>query len=392
MKYDFETLINRSHSGSSKWMGMKEINKDIPDDVAPLSVADVDMKLASEIQEGLIEFLKNDPVLGYTRPTEDYFQAVMNWLKNRHNYTVEKDWIVLSNGIVPALFDCVAAYTQKSDGVIVFTPIYYPFYKAIRLNERVLVECPLIYNEKTYQIDFELFEKLAQDSKNTMLILCSPHNPVGRVWKKEELQKIAQICLDNHITIISDEIHQDLTMPGHVHYPIASLSEEIADITVTCTAPSKSFNIAGLQGSNIIIKNKELRDKLQEQKTKRGSSSLNTLSFEATKLAYTKGENWLEEFKQLIYHNYQVLCEFVEKYLPQASVCQLEGTYLAWVDFRKYGYDYQELEQRMQRNHVYLDEGYVFGKQGEGFERFNIACPTQVLLDTLKRVEKALQK
>lgn len=390
MTYDFETLINRSHSGSAKWMGMKEINSDVPDDVAPLSVADVDMKLAPEIQEGLINFLKNNPVLGYTQPTDDYFDAVINWFKNKYQFDIERDWIVLSNGIVPALFDCVAAYTHETDGIIVFTPVYYPFYNAIRLNKRQVVECPLTYKNKTYQIDFDMFERLAKDQNNTMLILCSPHNPVGRVWKKEELERIAQICLENHITIISDEIHQDLTMPGYTHYSIASLNKDVADITVTCTAPSKSFNIAGLQGSNIIIKNEELRKKLKDQQESHGMFTLNTFSFEATKLAYTKGEAWLEEFKQHIYHNYQVLCDFVDNNLQKADVCRLEGTYLVWVDLRKYGYDYEELEKRMQSKHVYLDEGYVFGEQGKGFERFNIACPTQVLIDVLNRVKTAL--
>ena len=386
MKYDFETLIDRSNKGSSKWQEMKAINPDVPAGIAPLSVADVDIKLAPEIQEGLIEFLKNDPVLGYTSPKDDYYDAVINWMKNKFNYHVEKEWIVLSNGIVPALGDGVAAYTKATDGVIIFTPVYYPFYKAIENNGRKVVKCPLINNDGHYEIDFDKFEELAKQTENTLLILCSPHNPIGRVWTKDELTKIAQICLENNIIILSDEIHEDLTMPGFTHTPIATISEEVENITITCSAPSKSFNIAGLQGSNIIIKNPELREKLTSQQGKKGFHSLNTISFEATRLAYSKGEAWLDEFKELIYTNYQLVVDFINKNLPKVKVTPLEGTYLMWLDFRAYGLTYQELEKRMQHANLYLDEGYVFGKEGQGFERVNIATPTKVLQAALDRL------
>lgn len=389
MKYDFETLVDRSQNGSAKWNGMKDHNPAVAKNIAPLSVADLDLKLAPEIAEGMLEFMQNNPVFGYTNGTAAYYDAVINWMKDKHNYQVEKEWIVLSNGVVPALSDGVTAFTEENDGVIIFTPVYYPFYRAIELNNRRVQRCPLINHENSYQIDFDKFEELAKQANTKLLILCNPHNPVGRVWTKEELEKIADICLNNGIIILSDEIHEDLTMPGYTHYPIAVLSEVIGDITVTCTAPSKSFNIAGLQGSNIIIKNKELRAKFIAQQEKKRFFTLNTLSFEATRLAYTKGDAWLAEFKTLIHHNYDILVDFIKKNLPSVTVYPLEGTYLAWLDFRNLGYDYLELEKKMIAADLYLDEGYVFGQEGEGFERINIACPTWVLKEALERLKNA---
>lgn len=387
MRYDFETLINRSEKGSSKWNGMKELKPNVGSDIAPFSVADSDLKLAPEISEGLIEFMQNNPVFGYTVPTKSYYDSVINWMKDKYDYVIDQESIVLSNGIVPALGDAVLAYSKENEGVIIFTPVYYPFYGAIELNNRKVVKCPLVNTGSSYQIDFDLFEQLAKKSENNLLILCSPHNPVGRVWTKEELTKLADICLENNVIIVSDEIHQDLTMPGYTHYPIATLSKEAENITVTCTAPSKSFNIAGLQGSNIIIKNKELRDKFVEQQSKKHFFTLNTISFEATRLAYQKGDNWLTEFKQLIYTNYQLVVNFIKENMPEVIVYPLEGTYLVWLDFRKLGYDYQELEKKMIEADLFLDEGYVFGDEGKGFERINIACPTKVLADALERLK-----
>lgn len=387
MRYDFETLINRSEKGSSKWNGMKELKPNVRSDIVPFSVADSDLKLAPEISEGLIEFMQNNPVFGYTVPTKSYYDSVINWMKDKYDYVIDQESIVLSNGIVPALGDAVLAYSKENEGVIIFTPVYYPFYGAIELNNRKVVKCPLVNTGSSYQIDFDLFEQLAKKSENNLLILCSPHNPVGRVWTKEELTKLADICLENNVIIVSDEIHQDLTMPGYTHYPIATLSKEAENITVTCTAPSKSFNIAGLQGSNIIIKNKELRDKFVEQQSKKHFFTLNTISFEATRLAYQKGDNWLTEFKQLIYTNYQLVVNFIKENMPEVIVYPLEGTYLVWLDFRKLGYDYQELEKKMIEADLFLDEGYVFGDEGKGFERINIACPTKVLADALERLK-----
>ena len=387
MKYDFETIINRNNKGSSKWDIMKKANPNVPNHIVPLSVADVDIPLTPEIKDGLIEFLNNDVHSRSTNPTDKYYQAVKDWMLNRHDYKIEKDWIVISNGIVPALFDSVAAFTNKNEGVIIFTPVYHPFYQAIETNERQIIKCPLINQDTSYTIDFNKFENLAKNPKNTMLILCNPHNPIGRVWQKEELEKITKICLDNNLIIVSDEIHQDLIMPGFKHYPIATLNDRVADITITCTAPSKSFNLAGLQGSNIIIKNPLLKDKFILQQEKRSFHSLNTIAYEATILAYNRGTDWLEEFKLLINKNYQILVDFISLNLPKVKVYPLQGTYLTWLDFRSYGYNFKDLEKKMINADLYLDEGYIFGQEGEGFERINIACPTSVLLEALERLK-----
>lgn len=386
MEYDFKTLVIRDKSGSSKWQGMLDINANVPQGIAPLSVADVDIKLAPEIQEGLIEFLKNDPVFGYSAATDEYNQAVISWLDRHLGYSIKKEWIVVSNGVVPALNDGVRAFTQENDGVIIMTPVYYPFSKAITNSHRQIVKCPLINGHGTYSIDFELFEQLAKEKQNKLLILCSPHNPVGRVWKKTELERIAEICLQNDVLVISDEIHADLVLPGHEHIPFATLSQEVAHMTITCTAASKSFNIAGLQGANIIIENEELREKFKEIQSRRGFHALNTISYEATRLAYTKGEPWLLGFLQLIDTNYHLLLQFIEEKLPKVKVSPLQGTYLAWLDFRAYQLSYQELEKRMQNAYLFLDEGYVFGSEGEGFERINIATPSSVLMSALERL------
>lgn len=388
MKYDFETLIDRRGTGSYKWNQCAD-DKEM---IAPLSVADVDMKMPPELQEGLIKFLQNDPVLGYTGPTDEYLESVVNWMKNKHNYCIKKDWIIESSGIVPAIHLGVQAFTKENDGVIVMTPVYYPFYGSIEKHNRKIIRCPLILNDTKYTIDFDKFEELASKESTSLFILCNPHNPVGRVFTKEELQRLGDICLKNDVKIISDEIHQDLIMPGFKHIPIASLSEEIANITMTCSAPSKTFNLAGLQGSNIIIKNEELREKFIVQKDKNASGSLNTISYEATKIVYTKCDEWLEQFKDLIYQNYLMAKEYISENLPKAKVIPLQGTYLMWVDLRAYGFDYKALEEKMIKNHLYLDEGYVFGDEGKGFERFNIACPRQVLKDSLVYFVKAIKE
>lgn len=387
MKYDFETLIDRRGTGSYKWDQC-----DDKDMIAPLSVADVDMKMPPELQEGLIKFIQNDPVLGYTGANDAYYEAVINWMKNKHNYNIKKDWIIESKGIVPALHLGVQAFTKENDGVIVMPPVYYPFYGSIENHNRQVVRCPLLLDDTTYTIDFDKFEELASVKNNTLFILCNPHNPVGRVYTKDELQRLGDICVKHGVKIISDEIHQDLIMPGFKHISIASLSEDISNITMTCSAPSKTFNLAGLQGSNIIIENEDLRNKFIAQKDKHSAGSLNTIAYEATKIVYTKCDAWLEGFKDLIYQNYLMAKEYIGENLPEAKVIPLQGTYLMWVDLRAYGFDYKALEEKMIKNHLYLDEGYVFGDEGKGFERFNIACPRQVLKDSLVYFVKAIKE
>lgn len=388
MKYDFQTIINRKNQGSCKWNLMSQ---DAPEDIVPFSVADSDMLLAPEIKNGLIDFLANDGILGYSEANDEYYQAVINWLAKRHNYNIDKNMIVVSNGVVPALYDAINAFSDENDGIILFTPVYHPFYQAIKINHRKTIKCPLINIDGSYSINFEKFEQLAKHPNNKVLLLCNPHNPISRVWNKEELLKIADICLQNDIIIVSDEIHNDLIMPGFKHYPIASLSNEIENITITCTAPSKTFNLAGLQGSNIIIKNPKLKKKFLLQQQKRCFHNLNTMAYQATILAYNYGSDWLEEFIELIHHNYCLLTDFFEQNLPNVKITPLQGTYLVWLDFSKYENDHQKLKDKLQQAYLFFDDGYIFGNEGSGFQRINIACPSQILLEALERLKTVFQ-
>src|SRR5665647_81554 len=259
MKYDFETIIDRRSTGSGKWDQMIRCNPDVSRGVVPFSVADMELKNPPEITEGLKKYI-DSTILGYTQPTDSYLNAVCDWMKRRHGWVVKRDWIIGSPGVVNALFLAVKAFTNQGDGIIIQTPVYYPFYAAIERNQRALVKNPLIYTGSNYFIDYDDLERKAHDPKNKVLLFCSPHNPVGRVWTPEELTRVGEICLRNNVLIISDEIHFDLIMPGHKHTVFANVSEDLANNTIVCTSPSKTFNLAGMQTSNIIIPNEIIRN------------------------------------------------------------------------------------------------------------------------------------
>lgn len=327
-KYDFETLISRKNQGSYKWDQMYKEYPDLPDGIVPFSVADMELQISPEIKEGLKKYI-DEAILGYTGTYEEYFEAVINWMKRKHNFDIQKEWIVTSSGVVSALYDSVKAFTEKEDGVIVFTPVYYPFYNAIKSNGRKIVECPLIENEGKYAIDFESFEKLAKEEKNTLLILCSPHNPVGRVWSKEELKKIGKIALENNLKIVSDEIHFDILMEGEKHTVLQTLSEELSEITVTCTAPTKTFNLAGIGISNIIIKNEKMRKKFINEQGRSSAHVFAALGYRACILAYTQAEEWFEKFLQLINKNQKIVNRFFEEKFTKLKSSFNSGNLLA---------------------------------------------------------------
>jgi cystathionine beta-lyase len=390
--YDFETVIDRTDMGSSKWEEMLEANPDVSKGIVPFSVADMELKNPPEVIEGLKEYI-DSIVLGYTMPTKSYLNAVCGWMKKRHSWDIKPDWIVGSAGVVGAFFTAIRALTDPGDGVIIMSPVYYPFYFAIEKNNRTVVKNPLINTGSTYEIDYKDLEKKAQNPKNKVLLFCSPHNPVGRVWKKEELEKVGEICLRNNVLIISDEIHFDLIMPGHNHTVFASISNELANNMVVCTAPSKTFNLAGMQTSNIIIPNKKIREAYTKITESNGSGELNILGYKACEIAYTKCEGWLDELIKLIYHNHLELKKYIEENIPKIKVYDLEGTYLQWMDFRALGLNKKELEAFNQKKaQLFFDEGYMFGDEGTGFERMNLACPTKVLMEALKRLKKSVDE
>ena len=390
-KYDFETTISKKGQGSYKWEQMYKVSPDVEEGIVPLSVADMELKIAPEITEGIKKYL-DEAIPGYTGTYENYYKAVTGWMERRHGFQIEKEWIVTSPGVVSAIYDCVKAYTEEGEGVITFTPVYYPFYSAIKDNGRKLVQCELINNDGYYEIDFEKFEELAKEEDNRLFILCSPHNPVGRVWKKEELEKIGEIALRNNLIIVSDEIHSDIVMPGKKHFILQMLSEELAEITVTCTAPTKSFNLAGIGISNIIIKNSWLRKKFSAEQGKSASHVFAALGYKACELAYTKGEEWFDEFILLIDKNQKMVNQFFENKFVNIKAPLIEGTYLQWIDFRTLSMRKEELKKFFnEKLKVFMSEGYTFGEGGDGFERMNLAAPSKVIEKALENIYSGIK-
>ena len=367
-------------------------NPNVAKGIIPLSVADMELKNAPEIQEGLKRYIDNS-VLGYSNPTDACLDAVIGFMKRHHDWDVKKEWIYQTPGVVSALFFAVKAYTDPGDGVIIMTPVYYPFYGAVTANGRVVVENPLIEDGDSYRIDFEDLERKAKDPKNKLILLCSPHNPVGRVWTREELERIGRICIDNDVLIISDEIHFDLIMPGYHHTVFSTISEEFNQHCVVCTAPSKTFNLAGMQTSNIMIANEEIRKKFIDQVERCGMYIANILGYEACRIAYTDCDAWLKEPLEVIVRNKEYIKQFVARHLPQVKVKRLEGTYLLWLDFRAYDLSAKELEHFMKMDaQLFFDDGYMFGQSSEGFKRINMACPTWVIEQAMDRLLAAMKE
>lgn len=392
MAYDFTVRVNRKGDGSAKWNGMYEKKPNVSPGIVPLSVADMELPEPPEIVKGLKEHL-DQKIVGYTSATPEYNQAVAGWMKNRHGWDIKTEWLVQSPGVVPAFFTAVRAFTEPGDGVIIQPPVYYPFFMAIEHNKRTLVRNPLVRDDKTltYTIDYADLEAKAKDPKNKMLILCSPHNPVGRVWKKEELQKMSEICLKHNVLMFSDEIHFDLLAPGVRHTVYATLSKEAEQNCIVATAPSKTFNLAGMQASNIIIPNKEIREKLQAEFMKSALFMIGNLGLKACELAYTRCGPWLDEFLVLLKGNCDYVTNWFSKNAPKIKVYPLEGTYLLWLDFRALGLSNEDLEKFMINDaDWFTDEGYLFGEEGSGFERINLACPRSVLEEALERLGKAI--
>lgn len=392
MKYDFTTVIDRTGTGSKKWNAMYMEKPDVAEGTVPMSTADMEFANAPEIREGLSKYASK-AVYGYTEATQEYTEAVVNWMKKRHDFEIEGEWIVQTAGVIPGLAAMVQAYTKPGEGVIIMPPVYFPFKYVTELSGRKLVENPLKLTESGYEIDFDDLERKAADADTKLLIFCSPHNPVGRVWTKDELSRLMDICIRNDIFILDDEIHNDLIMPGYKHTVLATVSEEAKQHCAVCTAPSKSFNLAGMQTSNIIIANSEKRKALMYEKLKSFSLDLNIFGYEACRLAYTKGEAWLDECIEVINENARFVERFMAENLPEVKVYPLQGTYLLWVDFRALGMNYEELKELMVKEaDIFLDEGYMFGEAGRGFERFNIACPAAVVKAAMNRILAAVNR
>lgn len=390
-KYDFETVIHRHGTGSQKWAELASYH--CPPDIIPFSVADMELRNMPEVVEGLKAFLDTS-VLGYSNPSAHYKASVCDWMSRRHSWNIQSEWLVETPGVISAFFTAVHAFTQPGDGILLLTPVYYPMYMAAQRNGRDVIASPLRNDDGIYHIDFADFEAKARDPKTKLFILCSPHNPSSRVWSGEELERLGRICLDNDVLIFSDEIHSDLIMPGYHHTAFGSISDEFAQNSIVAIAPSKTFNLAGLQTANSIIPNKLLREAfITELQKHEGNPKCNILGQEACRLAYTYGDEWLRQVLEVIDTNRKLIVDFLGARFPAVKVTPLEGTYLLWIDFRALGIEPRELARILRKEaYLFFDDGFIFGEAGAGFERWNLACPTSYILPALERLETVLKK
>ena len=389
-KYNFDEIIDRRGTSSLKFdFGPERMGRD---DLLPLWVADMDFKLPDEILDDIKERVSHG-IFGYTDPKDNYKAALKNWFEKRHGFEIEDDWNTIEPGMVHSISLAIRAFTKPGDAVLIQQPVYYPFMESIVLNKRKLVNNQLIYKDGHYEIDFEDFEKKIISEDVKMFILCSPHNPVGRVWTREELQKIAVICLKRNVYVFSDEIHSDFVYSGHKHVSYITLGEKYWKKLILGTAPSKTFNIAGLQLANIIIPDEETRKIFKRENEAAGYSQGNVLAMTALISAYTKGEEWLDELILYLEGNINYLRSFLKEKLPKVKLVEPEGTYLVWLDFSEITNNPKELERLIvDEAKLWLDSGAIFGKETALFERINIACPRAVLEQALWQLCKAVDK
>lgn len=382
MKYDFDEIIPRRGTNSVKW--------DLATDerVLPMWVADMDFRTAPPVLDALERRLRHG-VFGYTKVPDAYFEAVKGWFGKRHGFRIENEWILPTTGVIPALSVILKALTEPGDKVILQTPVYNCFFAVLERTGRQPLANPLIDEGGAYRMDFEDLERKAADPQAKLIFLCNPHNPAGRAWTAEEPTRLGEICLRHGVTVISDEIHCDLTLDGHRHIPFASLNEEFLRHSVTCTAPSKTFNIAGLQAANIIAADPEIRRKIDRQLVDNELHALNAFAVEALIAAYNEGGEWLDELKKYLWENYEYLRDFFTRHLPALPVTPLEATYLVWVDCRTLKRPTTEIaRQLLEEGHVWINEGEMYA--GEGFLRINIACPRKTLAEGLERIRKVV--
>ncbi len=384
MNYDFSFVPDRRGTGSYKWLSTEK-GKEF-EGAFPLSTADMEWGTAPAIREALAK-LAFTGIYGYTVGDDAYKKVVCDYMKRRHNWEISPDWIVTNYGVVSALHTCVRAYTKKGEGVIIQPPVYGHFDPAVNLNGRKVVNNNLVIVNGRYEINFEELEKQCKDENNKMLIFCSPHNPVGRVWSREEVERVVDIALKNDIIIISDEIHFDIVSKPHTI--LASISEKAADITVTCTAPSKTFNIAGLGIANIIISNPALREKFTQRVAKDGYECINCFAYPAVIAAYRDCDDWVDEMNKKLAENWKITKRFFAEKLPQVKLYDLEGTYLVWLDVSCLGIDDDKIAEYFAKNAgIVPNSGGWFGENGKGFIRLNIAIPQIVLLDSLNAIKR----
>ena len=380
MKYNFDEIVPRRNTNSYKWDSAAN------DDVLPFWVADMDFRTAPPIIDALEKRVQHG-VFGYTKVPQAYYDAVTGWFERRHSFTFQKEWTLYTTGVVPALSAIIKALTVPGDKVIIQTPVYNCFFSSIRNNGCEIVSNQLIYKNGTYIIDFDDLEEKAADLRTKLLLLCSPHNPAGRVWSKEELIRIGEICMKNGVFVLSDEIHCDLVYQGYRHIPYASLGDDFLQHSVTCTAPSKTFNLAGLKVANIHAADEYTRNKIDRALNINEVCEISPFAVDALIAAYNGGEEWLEALKAYLHDNYLFLKGFFEKNLPQLPVTQLEATYLVWVDCSILRQSSADIAKMLfEKESVWINAGTMYGAGGENFIRINIACPRELLEKGLRRL------
>lgn len=383
-KYDFDKLVERRGTGCYKW-------DDVPEGVIPLWIADMDFQTAPFIIDALQKRVAHG-VFGYTQVPDSYYDAVVNWFKNRHGWqNLQKEWILYTSGVVPALSVVIKAFTNPGDQVIVQTPVYNCFFSSIRNNGCEIVHNDLLYHDHTYTMDYEDLERKASNPKAKLLLLCNPHNPAGRVWTKEELQRLGEICIRHNVLVVSDEIHCEFVFPDHQFVPFASISEEMQHHSITCNAPSKAFNTAGLQIANIISDNPDYRKKIDRAININEVCDVNPFGVVALQAAYTEdGEEWLKQLNEYLLGNYNYIKNYFEQEIPQFPICKLEGTYLAWVDCSVLKQGSEEIVNHLTEHYkVKPNNGQMYGD--DRFIRINLACPRQRLEEGLHRIVQGLK-
>lgn len=386
---DFDLIIERKNTNSLKYDFAAKRGK--PENVLPLWVADMDFQVSSYIQEALIRQAEHG-IYGYSEARNGYFNAVSDWMRKHHDWEVEEEWLVKTPGIVFALAMAVKAFTEKGDGVLISQPVYYPFREVIVSNERKVVDSPLVLGvDDRYYIDFQDFEHKIISEHVKLFILCNPHNPVGRVWTREELITMGDICKKHHVIVVSDEIHEDFVFHGK-HQTFLNLKEEYKKFAIVCTSPGKTFNIPGLQVSNIFIPDNDLKNKFRNQIDAAGYSQLNAAGLVACEAAYQKGEEWYHTMLSYVRENIAFTKSYIENNIPEIKILEPEGTYLVWVDFRGLSLSNQELEELIvKKAGLWLDSGSIFGPAGEGFQRINVACARTTLTEALERLKFAIR-
>lgn len=383
MPYDFDKLTDRRQSGSMKW--------DVPEKELPMWVADMDFKTAAEITEAL-QKRAGHGIFGYTVVDDSWREAISGWWERRHNFKLDKDWLIFCTGVVPAISSAVRKLTTVGENVLIQTPVYNIFFNSICNNGRNVIENRLVYDKTGYRIDWKDLEIKLKNPQTTMMILCNPHNPTGTIWTRDELKRVGELCAANHVTVISDEIHCDLTEPGYGYIPFASVSEVCAQNSITCIAPTKTFNLAGLQTAAVVVPNRVLRHKIDRGLNTDEVAEPNAFAIEAAVAAFTRGDSWLDALKEYIAGNRRVASTYLEQEIPVISLVPSHATYLLWLDCSKVTGDTGELSRYLRsETGLYLSEGAVYGGHGNQFLRMNIATQRARVEDGLSRLKQGVE-